>query len=337
MEENSLEKTELKAYAKLNLYLDVLDKRPDGFHEIITLFQSIDISDHITITMTAGKQVDFEVKKKPATPLTKELAWNDKNTLYKTLRAVEDYLGNPIRGMHIKLVKGIPDQSGLGGASSDAAQFLIFLSRRYSIPFGDQLKIASAVGSDVPFFLYGGTAIGREKGDRIETLERLVDIPVLVALPDIKFSTPKMYSVVDALRFEEWETIEDTEKVDDFEGYEYREPLNDEVLNDWDDEVDSWSPEDDIKRIYGMLSDGERALTFNDFEKAAEELDLKEYRRFSETFRNLRSDSILIRGMTGSGAAHYIAFRAGTPEEAIDRVKKTLETNSSWVKRARFI
>ncbi len=327
----------LRAYGKLNLYLDVLDKRPDGFHDIITLFQRIEIHDDIYIAENGGKDNTLKVFYEEAIPFKPELKWDENNTLFRAINAIENHTGREIKGYDITLKKRLPPESGLGGASSDAAELIKYFSTKYQIGFTEMLEIARQIGSDVPFFLNGSTALGRERGDRIKPLDSLPPYPVIVCQPGVTFSTPKMYSIIDSLRFEDWDNIEDVEHVTDFDDDHEEETINDPVLDDWEDEdVESWVPEEELYRTYDALKEGENTLTFNDFEKAAEELELPTYEAFMEKFMDIKGDELILKGMTGSGSAHFLVFNNGIKPDLLEETANCLKEMTLWVKKTNF-
>lgn len=327
----------LRAYGKLNLYLDVLDKRPDGFHDIITLFQRIEIHDDIYVVENGGKENRFRVIYEEQIPFKPDLKWNDKNTLFRVLKILERHTGKKIKGYDMTLKKRLPPESGLGGASSDAAELIKYFSAKYQIAFEEMLEIAKQIGSDVPFFLYGGTALGRERGDSVKLLESLPPYPVIVCQPSVTFSTPKMYSIIDSLRYEDWDNIEDVEHVTDFDDDHKEEMINDPVLDDWEDEdVESWVPEEELYRTYDALKDGVTTLTFNDFEKAAEELELPTYEAFMEKFLDIKCEDLILKGMTGSGSAHFLVFNNSINPEVLETMADNLKEMTLWVKKTNF-
>jgi len=175
--------------AKVNLSLRVHGRRPDGFHEVTTVLQTIDLSDRLAI-----RRVD------PADPLRIEVPGggapaDDSNLVLKAARAFFSALGEPARGVRFRLEKRIPQGSGLGGGSSDAAAALLGLQSLWGGPLNTrQLRAAgTAVGSDVPFFLVGGMALATGRGEQVETL---VDIPpaaLLVVVPPVEVSTAEVY------------------------------------------------------------------------------------------------------------------------------------------------
>ena len=153
--------------AKVNLSLRVHGRRPDGFHEISTVLQTIDLCDRLVIHRVA-----------PASPLRIEVPGggapaDDTNLVLKAARAFFGVLGEPAAGVRFRLEKRIPAGSGLGGGSSDAAAALLGLQALWGRPLdARQLHgTAAAVGSDVPFFLEGGTAFATGRGEQVESLD----------------------------------------------------------------------------------------------------------------------------------------------------------------------
>jgi len=152
---------QVAAYAKVNLSLEVLGKRADGFHEVRSVMQSISLADELVMEDASRLTVECELP---------ELA-GEGNLVMAAAQALRDRM--PKRcGAKITLRKGIPVASGLGGASSDAAAALIGLARLWglALPGGDVAAIAASLGSDVPFFLIGGTAMVRGRGELVEPL-----------------------------------------------------------------------------------------------------------------------------------------------------------------------
>lgn len=175
--------------AKVNLSLRVHGKRPDGFHEISTVLQTIDLCDRLVI-----HRVD------PASPLRIEVPGggapaDDSNLVLKAARAFFGVLGEPARGVRFRLEKRIPAGSGLGGGSSDAAAALLGLQSLRGQPLdARQLHgVGAAVGSDVPFFLEGGTAFATGRGEQVESLDDMPSAAVLVVVPAVEVPTAEIY------------------------------------------------------------------------------------------------------------------------------------------------
>ena len=143
-----------EAPAKLNLFLEVLFRRPDGYHELDSVFSAIDLFD--TVTIEKSSEITLEVE-------GSDVAADESNLAWKAARA----LG---LGARIQLTKRIPAGAGLGGGSSDAAAVLLGLHELYEKPvrIPELTKVARALGADVPFFLHGGLARCRGIGDLVE-------------------------------------------------------------------------------------------------------------------------------------------------------------------------
>ena len=170
---------ELEAPAKLNLCLEVLGRRPDGYHEIDSVFAAIDLCD--TVRLERGGEIRLTVRGEAAPEDETNLAW----------RAAEA-LGV---GASITLDKRIPAGAGLGGGSSDAAAVLMGLDRLYGLGIGRERlsEIALELGADVPFFLTGGTARCRGVGERIEPLPPAPGRRYLLAIPALATVTRDVY------------------------------------------------------------------------------------------------------------------------------------------------
>lgn len=149
------------APAKLNLGLEIVGRRTDGYHDLVTIFQTVDIVDHLTLSPASTLRL---------TCADPALATAD-NLVVVALTALRRLIGTPA-GAAIDLEKGIPVAAGLGGASSDAAATLLGARRLWdaSVPDAVLAELALTLGSDVPFFLRGGTALANGRGERLETL-----------------------------------------------------------------------------------------------------------------------------------------------------------------------
>ena len=166
----------LKAYAKINLTLEVIDRRADGYHEIASIMQTIDLCDAVSLTPAADLTLSCD---NPALETPDNLALQ----AARLLRAESGYTG----GAHIAIRKAIPVSAGLGGGSSDAAATLMGLNALWHLdtPTPKLEAIAAKIGSDVPFLLEGGTAIALGRGERIRRLPP-AKVDWLVALtPDV--------------------------------------------------------------------------------------------------------------------------------------------------------
>ena len=181
----------IPAFAKINLRLDILGKRADGFHELRTIFQTISLHDELRLR--ASRSAGITLRIHGNLPLSSEPA--DKNLVYRAVDALRRELR--IRGeVEIELKKTIPTGRGLGGGSSDAAAALLGYLRltKKKLAAARLMEIAAALGADVPFFLCGGRALGINKGDEIYPLQAIAKQHVLVVSPhDIHVPTPDAY------------------------------------------------------------------------------------------------------------------------------------------------
>ena len=167
----------LKAYAKINLTLEVLGRRDDGYHEVATIMQTVDL--HDTVRLTLADDITL-ICDNPALESPDNLA-------YKAARLLQQESGYT-GGAHISIDKGIPVSAGLGGGSSDAAATLNGLNDLWRLDMTPaQLEtIAAQLGSDVPFLLKGGTAIGLGRGERIRRLPAADVQWLVVVTPDVQ-------------------------------------------------------------------------------------------------------------------------------------------------------
>jgi 4-diphosphocytidyl-2-C-methyl-D-erythritol kinase len=183
----------VRALAKVNLNLKVLGVRPDGYHELRTVFQSISLADTLDIAFTPGRRTSISVSANVAIPGENIVA-----------RAAELALGAMrLTGrVEMRLSKRIPMGAGLGGGSSDAAAVLLTLPplARRRLPLEELGEAASCLGSDVPFFLLGGTAVALGRGTELYPLPERKPAYGLVVAPGIHVSTAQAYRELDAGR-----------------------------------------------------------------------------------------------------------------------------------------
>ncbi len=179
------ESAEVLAFAKVNLGLRVLHKRPDGFHELRTVFHTISLADRISVSFASLRQTEIAVEGMPDVP---------DNLATRAARAVLDEL-HMTGAVRIAIEKRIPMGAGLGGGSSDAAAILLALPALAgdAIPMSRLMELAAAIGSDVPFFLIGGAALGLGRGEELYPLPDYPSLPGLLLEPGIHVSTPDAY------------------------------------------------------------------------------------------------------------------------------------------------
>lgn len=185
----------LPAFAKINLDLRILGVRPDGFHQLKTIFQSLALHDDLTFTWRPGP---FAIECDDARVPTDEhnLVWKAAALLWRTAGPGR---GDTPRDVVVSLHKRIPAAAGLGGGSADAAIALLGLSHVWDLDLDlpTLSRLAAGVGADVPFFLVGGTALGLERGDDISPLLDLPRTSVVVVRPHFGVSTAEAYGWYD--------------------------------------------------------------------------------------------------------------------------------------------
>lgn len=193
MEEYMFSVTE-KAYAKINLYLDIMNKRDDGFHDILTIMQIVSLYDEVDITLNMTKDITVKVVNSDIDlPQEKNIAYKAALKFYENLNFV------PISGADITIVKNIPMAAGLAGGSADAAAVLRGLNYLYGKPFTREelCKIGMEIGSDVPFCIVGGTQVCKNKGDVTFSMNGIQAYHILIAYGSNKESTAEQYRLLD--------------------------------------------------------------------------------------------------------------------------------------------
>lgn len=176
----------LTSYAKINLGLRVLRKRPDGYHDIETILQTIDLADTIDFQPTSGK---IEVRcEHPAVPEDED------NLAYRAARLLKGESGTK-KGVRITITKQIPVGAGLGGGSSNTAATLVGLNRLWNLNLTEEqlLPLAVRTGADVAFFLRGGTAYATGKGEKLRFLPSAPEMWLVLFYPGFRVSTAWAY------------------------------------------------------------------------------------------------------------------------------------------------
>lgn len=178
----------MRAFAKINLFLNILGKREDQYHQVSTLLQSISLTDEITLAPSHTIELSCD---NPALQ-------DGENLVLKAARLLKER-HRVQGGASIALAKSIPIGAGLGGGSSDAAATLVGLNKlwRLGLPFDELAAIGSDLGADVPFCLSGGTAFACGKGDLIEPLMPMPKTRILLFVPSFRISTAWAYRSLD--------------------------------------------------------------------------------------------------------------------------------------------
>jgi len=178
----------LPSFAKINWTLRVAGKRTDGFHELCTIFQTVSLQDTL----------HFEDSDELSMTCDDPAVDADRNNLVIRAAVLLQSRSLVRKGARIHLEKRIPFPGGLGGGSSNAAITLIGLSRLWGREAIDLQPIAEELGSDVPFFVYGGTALGTGRGERIESVRDITEKNLLIVTPEVKIATAGVFASVSA-------------------------------------------------------------------------------------------------------------------------------------------
>jgi 4-diphosphocytidyl-2-C-methyl-D-erythritol kinase len=274
------------AFAKVNLRLDVLGRRSDGYHELRTIFQALTLHDTLEISRTRGREIAVSVVGNAAlsaAPARDNLVWRALSALRSELKLAG--------GVRAELQKRIPVGRGLGGGSSDAASALAGLLRLSGkrMPRARLFEIAASLGADVPFFLFGGRALGTSRGDEIYPLGDLPRRTVLVISPS-KIAV----RTADAYRWIDKNAVGSTRAHHSHAGRSPRARLTKGMAPHrlWSFCALCWSPQ------------GERLS--NDFEKPV----FRRHPRLGKLRRALLERGALEAALAGSGSAVFGIFRS---------------------------
>lgn len=186
------------AFAKLNLTLDVLGKRADGYHDLQSVMTTISIRDDVEIDVGTGKPWSLTCSKEGIPCDERNLAWKAAKVFCESLKIDPD-------GIAIRIEKRIPSGAGMGGGSADAAAVLRALNRHYDMPLSIMAlaELGAQVGSDVPFCVLCGTAMVEGRGERLRRLPDMPDCVFVVVKPEFSVSTPELYRKIDSVAIPE--------------------------------------------------------------------------------------------------------------------------------------
>ena len=186
-------KLELIAPAKLNLTLEVLGRREDGYHEVVSLMQAVDLADRVVVE--ASDRLELSV----SGPAAAGVPCDERNLAYRAAAALHDAAGRRPLGARVALEKQVPT-GGLGGGSSDAAAVLRGLNQLWGLGMAaeDLSRVAAGLGSDVAFFLQGGTALATGRGEIVEPLADIgpLELTLLTPADVIQDKTKRMYALL---------------------------------------------------------------------------------------------------------------------------------------------
>ena len=233
----------MTARAKINLTLEVLGRRGDGYHEVKTILQTVDLSDRLAIEPSSDLKVECDQA---------EINGED-NLVWSAAIALAHRCGIAPRA-RIVIHKGIPVSMGLGGGSSDAAAALVALNQLWQLGLsGGQLaETAAEIGSDASFFLTGGTALGEGRGELITQLPGLPSIPVTLICPNVALprKTAAMYSLLNSAQFSDGGSTDNFARIL-LEGRFVLKSIGELTFNVFEQVADQALPE--LNRIWGRL------------------------------------------------------------------------------------
>jgi 4-diphosphocytidyl-2-C-methyl-D-erythritol kinase len=183
----------IRSFAKINLGLKIGPARPDGFHELRTIYQTLALHDVIRVEVQSGDGIEIHCSD-PRVPC------DASNTCYKVAERVLT-TAKAQGKVFIEIEKRLPVQGGMGAASSNAVASMLGLERALNLKLSpqDKLRIAAEVGSDLPLFLIGGTVLGVDRGQEVYALQDLPAMAVVVVTPPVGVSTPNAFAQWDAL------------------------------------------------------------------------------------------------------------------------------------------
>lgn len=183
-----------KAYAKLNISLDVMAKRPDGFHDMLMVMQTVSLWDEVCITLNSEGRFS-------ASSNLHFIPGDERNLAVKAAMRYLAAAGEEDMGAHISMQKRIPVGAGMAGGSADAAAVLRALERHFGGRLGQEklMELGAEVGSDVPFCIMGGTALAEGRGEILSPLPPMPDCFFVICKPEFSISTPELFRKLDAV------------------------------------------------------------------------------------------------------------------------------------------
>jgi len=310
--------TAVRSFGKINIGLLIGDRDDDGFHELRTIYHTIALHDVVRVESRAGMGIELRSK-------DERVPLDESNTCYRMAERVCKLLKKRCK-LTITIEKKLPVQGGLGAGSSNAVATLLALERELKAEIGldDKLRLAAAVGSDVPLFLLGGAVLGVGHGEQVFPLPDLPELHCVVVTPETGVSTPKAFARWDELR--EGETAAGVRA--------RRSGLTDgdnsDKINAFSRCVDSWlngilTQQPQSKRVASgvpggngrgdraeaLLLDLVRAGIENDFERVV----FPENPELREVKRALERQGARYCSLSGSGSAVYGLFAAREPAE----------------------
>ena len=184
-----------KAFAKINISLDVIGKRPDGYHEMLMVMQSVTLSDDVYVELLQGSEVTAQAN-------LRFMPCDDRNLAVRAAKVFFKAQGISDTGAFIRIKKNIPVGAGMAGGSSDAAAVLRALNTLYGKPYDRHglEALAGGIGADVAFCVSGGTVLATGRGEMLLPLPSLPDCNIVVCKPEFSISTPELFRKLDSVK-----------------------------------------------------------------------------------------------------------------------------------------
>ena len=278
--------------AKINLHLDLRERREDGFHELISIFQMIDFEDHIRIRSLKKQSFCGIEGNFPIAP--------EENIMYRAYKLFSERTGCT-KGISIITKKEIPWGAGLGGGSSNAAAVLLACDTLFKTALGrgELIKLAAILGSDVPFFLNGPAALVTGRGEKIEPLKPRKDFWLVVVVPEFAISTADAYRWFDQWRNEKWRTEKRKlrgigKSSEDSIGFEEKKERK---------EKEAKKEKERIRETY-LFGDFEDWEFFNSFAPVL----YRDFPQLEELVHEMKTQGAVYSAVSGSGSAVFGIF-----------------------------
>lgn len=304
---------EINAYAKINLFLKICGRLPNGYHKLYTIMQEVDLYDEITVDIDEEKDGIINVLDPDGNVLS------ESNLCYIAADKFYGYMGRKLKksgfpAVTITLKKNIPAQSGMGGGSSDAAAVLLVMQQHFDSPFTDSEmeELAVSIGADVPFFLYGGTCLCQMVGEDITVLRSLAGSDLVLVKPREGVSTAECFKACDS------------------------DPSDDKTIKEYMDFTarleETGEDPAGMKDLIRFVLD--RKDCSNDLQKPAEKM----VPVITELMDELQEEGAVLSRMTGSGSAVFGIFEdAVSADKAYETLKKVHEEDGAEVFRLKSI
>jgi 4-diphosphocytidyl-2-C-methyl-D-erythritol kinase len=322
----------VRSFAKINLGLRIGAARADGFHELLTVYQTIGLHDVIRVSVERGRGIEIRCD-------DDRVPRDESNTCWRIVeKALRVFKANP--RVVIEIEKRLPVQGGLGGSSANAVATLLALERALKkfLPAEEKLRIAAEVGSDLPLFLVGGTVLGMSRGEQVYPLPDLPPMACVVVTPEVGVSTPQAFAAWDRMQGLKPDSSDiadaalkgrsSTAKLTVSEATARMNELS-RGLSAWLSELHSGAPSDRPRRrgrAENLLLALVRAGIENDFEQVV----FPQYPELGEGKRALLRAGAKYASLSGSGSTLYGLFVSReAAAKAVDRLRK-----QSWTAQA---